>query len=447
MEEYLETLLEQIRCKKAHDLVRREIEGHMEEQISENMAEGMTRKEAVEAAVKDMGDPVATGVELDRIHRPQVEWRLVLVVAGLTLFSLIAHYFMARDCQAMGNYSWKSELIVSVLGLILMGFVYRLDYTWIGQYAKWIGGIFCGSMLGSIWLARPIHGARAYVNFGWTSISTVLILHLFVPIYGAILFQYRGTGKQGLLKSVLWIIMPVSLAFGIPNIGLAMMMGVVLSALLSIAVWKGWFQISKKRFLFLYWGSLLILPLLLFEILLKFSLFQNSKNMNLQFYLGDLPNGIYSAQELLTKMITGSHWIGSTHLEDLEQLPSVVHTYVLTSMAAYYGVVIAIVAVGILLFMTAKIFSIANHQKNQLGQMMGYGCGFVFLSLIVSNVAMNLGVTVWSYGDLPFLSASGSTALVSYLLMGIVLSTYRYKNILPCHSKKKRKVKIRIEEA
>ena len=38
MEEYLETLLEQIRCKKAHDLVRREIEGHMEEQISENMA-------------------------------------------------------------------------------------------------------------------------------------------------------------------------------------------------------------------------------------------------------------------------------------------------------------------------------------------------------------------------------------------------------------------------
>ena len=61
MEEYLETLLEQIRCKKAHDLVRREIEGHMEEQISENMAEGMTRKEAVEAAVKVMGDPVATG--------------------------------------------------------------------------------------------------------------------------------------------------------------------------------------------------------------------------------------------------------------------------------------------------------------------------------------------------------------------------------------------------
>ena len=107
-------------------------------------------------------------------------------------------------------------------------------------------------MLGSIWLARPIHGARADVTFGWTSISTVLILHLFVPIYGAILFQYRGTGKQGLLKSVLWIIMPVSLAFGIPNIGLAMMMGVVLSALLSIAVWKGWFQISKKRFLFLY---------------------------------------------------------------------------------------------------------------------------------------------------------------------------------------------------
>ena len=35
MEEYLKTLLEQIRCKKARNVVEEEIRGHLEEQIKE----------------------------------------------------------------------------------------------------------------------------------------------------------------------------------------------------------------------------------------------------------------------------------------------------------------------------------------------------------------------------------------------------------------------------
>ncbi len=41
MEEYLQTVLEQIRCKKAHELIRQEMEVHLEEQICDYMAEGV----------------------------------------------------------------------------------------------------------------------------------------------------------------------------------------------------------------------------------------------------------------------------------------------------------------------------------------------------------------------------------------------------------------------
>lgn len=47
MEEYIKTLLEQVRCKKAHALIEGEIRGHMEEQVEANLAEGMPEEEAV----------------------------------------------------------------------------------------------------------------------------------------------------------------------------------------------------------------------------------------------------------------------------------------------------------------------------------------------------------------------------------------------------------------
>lgn len=74
-------------------------------------------------------------------------------------------------------------------------------------------------------------------------------------------------------------------------------------------------------------------------------------------------------------------------------------------------------------------------QKNQLGMMMGCGCGIVFLINFSINILENLGIFPQSVTFLPFLSAGGSCIIVSYGLMGIVLSTYRYKNIYPRHLK------------
>ena len=66
MDEYLKTLLEQIRCKKARPYVKQEFQDHIEDQIEANMQAGMDREQAEREAVRDMGDPVETGISLDR---------------------------------------------------------------------------------------------------------------------------------------------------------------------------------------------------------------------------------------------------------------------------------------------------------------------------------------------------------------------------------------------
>ena len=61
----------------------------MESQIEDNMAHGLTYEEAEKNAVSDMGDPVTVGISLDKIHKPQFAWKLLIIVGILSLRGIL----------------------------------------------------------------------------------------------------------------------------------------------------------------------------------------------------------------------------------------------------------------------------------------------------------------------------------------------------------------------
>ena len=61
MEKYLEKLLLQIRCKKARPYIAEEIRGHIESQIEDNIADGMSYEEAEKNAGKNYHIPYSVG--------------------------------------------------------------------------------------------------------------------------------------------------------------------------------------------------------------------------------------------------------------------------------------------------------------------------------------------------------------------------------------------------
>ena len=99
MEEYLNNLLDQIRCKKAHAAIREELESHISDQIEDNMKAGMTREEAEKAAVCDMGDPVTTGISLDQIHRPKMARQMIVLMAVILSDVFYLSSGLYKDCS------------------------------------------------------------------------------------------------------------------------------------------------------------------------------------------------------------------------------------------------------------------------------------------------------------------------------------------------------------
>lgn len=60
--------------------------------------------------------------------------------------------------------------------------------------------------------------------------------------------------------------------------------------------------------------------------------------------------------------------------------------------------------------------------------MVGYGCSMVALAQSGLVLAMNLGLLPSAAITIPFFSAGGSNMVSSYILTGLVLSIYRYKD-------------------
>ena len=94
MEEYIRIITEQIRCARAREGIARELRNHIEDQAEAYEKEGMEHETALAEAVRQMGDPVAVGIELDRIHRPGMDWKLLgmtvlLSTGGLLIMALV----------------------------------------------------------------------------------------------------------------------------------------------------------------------------------------------------------------------------------------------------------------------------------------------------------------------------------------------------------------------
>ena len=121
--------------------------------------------------------------------------------------------------------------------------------------------------------------------------------------------------------------------------------------------------------------------------------------------------------------------------------------YILVSMCSIYGVFLTVAIVAGLLFIVMKIFHISIRQKNQLGMIVGLSCGLAFLMKITASILINLQLLPFFSISMPFLSYGGSGTIVSYILLGLVLSVYRYKNILPKESlqKPKRHLRLKLE--
>lgn len=432
-EEYLKTLTDQIRCKMAREAVRDELLSHIEDQKTAYLSEGMEQEEAEEAAVREMGDPVETGNEMDRIHRPKMAWGMIALITALSIVGYVLQKLIEAKVVEAGGYGWLGSrtLLFLIVGLLLMVGVCFVDYTRIGMYAKEIMIAADVLLFGAVMFgASVINGAGNYIVLpviGYVTIEYLALLT--VPIYAAVLYAYRGQGYRAVGKAVLWMIPPVWIVLHIPRLTTAVTLALSFVVILAIAVWRKWFRISRKKTLAGILAVTVIAPAVVGAYYWFFGAAYQQER--LKAILTD-PNecGAGYAAGIIRQLLGDSRIAGPGNISlEASQVP-VFQEFVLSGVIAYYGILAAVIFVGVMLFLLMRFLKISLGQRNQLGMLMGAGCSVLFLVEAAFYLLTNLGV-IYIGTFCPFLSYGGTGTMVTYILLGLLLSIYRYQNTAP----------------
>lgn len=437
-DEFLETVAEQIRCKRAREPVCEELLDHIECQTADYEQAGLSKEKALEKAVLEMGDPVEIGVAMDRVHRPKTSISMLVLAGAIGVFSILLHMVLGQynADSRLGNYYMERQILYIVAGYVAMLFVYHLDYSILAGKSKMVAtGLLAFTILGVIFRGTPVHGVYQNIRlFGGMHISVWTLLFLYVPVFGALLYDYRGMGYGVLWRIFLWAALPLILFWRVlasaPNTGI---LAGCLAFLFTVAVAKGWYRVSAKKVLAAFWSLFLATPAMIIGVVL----FGDGEHL-LTYRLMRLrawfvPGGEDHYLAVVAKRILNDSSFFGRNVENLNfavnEFPGFQDDYVLVTLVAAYGMVAGVLAVALLLLLVAKIFHISFKQKNRLGMIMGCGCGVVFCSQILLSVGVSLNWCPACANTLPFFCYGGSSVLLYYVLLGIVLSIYRYKEI------------------
>lgn len=422
-ESYIRDVVEQIRCVRARDGIAKELSDHIEDQTAAYEEKGVTHEEAVRRAVQEMGDPVEVGVELDRIHRPQTDYKLI----GMAFLFHIAGFFIIYQVGYLSQHPEYigRQCVTLLLSFCVMAGMYFLDYSFIARYAYGTFMFVTIVILGSLIL-----------SVGEGRIPGIMLSYLYVPVFAGILYRQRNGGYRALMWAMGMQIVTACFTFCFSGMLHTANIYMVCTFLIFLAAAKGWFSVNKKRAAAIMTGVLVLLPVALMSVMVMTGFFSiyGFQAQRLLAWLNPKQDaqGAGYIYLLLRQEWRAVRLIGAADNSLLLSDNSVGPTdpLILLQLICNYGVLAGLVLIAAFAALSIRAFQIVKRQKNQIGFMLSAACFMVILLNCLEGVLSNTGYFLVSNMQFPFVSCNVYTGITYAVLIGLLLSIYRNERII-----------------
>ena len=274
-DEYLKNVSDQIRIKRIRKPLMLELEDHLLSQKNAYLDEGLSEAEAERRAITDMGDALLVGGELDRAHRPQIQWKGIILALFFMALGMIFQMLFGSEGLINGKY-----LAFSILAAGILLLVSTVDYT---AWMKLTFPALCFWLI--LWLKRFtdiafsvriltfISRTPALYNFDRTLnmlLSTLIpeCICVAAPLLTAFLvcrLRGRKRGAFAACTAIPTLTAALAKAYWQTGYNSSAMMLTALCAfvVMFIAVGCGFFQLDRRRG-YITLAALCALPLILF---------------------------------------------------------------------------------------------------------------------------------------------------------------------------------------
>jgi cell division protein FtsW (lipid II flippase) len=411
---FLDQVRNQIRNNEAKDLVELELNHHLENDKKKFLNNGLSEIEAEKKVVSQMGNPVMLGKQFNKIHRPRVDWwmvGLVIMAVGLSLLPILLW-------DASAGYSRGMKLLQGILALGIIFIIMFLDYRKLLKW-KWLFYV-----AGLIILLLLILMNTSYMN-GSPSIRVGLFTiegTKVIPFFFLATAAFFSRHKLSIWRAATFFAPPLVLVMNLPDsytFFLLSLMGFVM-------IWFN--QVNKKLLLKLtaIGGTSILLGIVLAwnKVLHPYQKMRFLSFINPEEYANS--GGFLYLH--MKKLIQTVGWFGQNGSEVF--IPSGQTDFVFVSLIYHFGWLLGIGITGVLGLLLIRMIIVSVKIKDEFGQMLIIGGITLFTLQFIYNVSMSLGFLPFIGVSLPFISYGLTPTLLNSIIIGLVLSVYRRKDLI-----------------
>ena len=437
IQDYLQTVGEQIRWKRARPVVLWELERHLEDQRDAFAAEGREDPEAL--AVAEMGDPVSVGAELDLLHRPRPQWGLLLFTVLFAVAGAGLRLWLTRDFSIAFAEKPSRVILGFALGCLALLCGYFLDIGRLGRrpWLTYLGALAVGAA--SLAFSPGFNGASYYTRY---------VTLCFPVVYAVWLYGWRGKGWRGQALAILGIVPLAVICMMTPHLlALLLLFAAAFVTLLLAAAWD-WFGVGRRKSLILPAAAAAGgLALLIRHIRTSGYLLSR---LQTALHPETDPMGSGWAAIMMKQVLSVSHWLGEGSLGSVESyekmVPDCDRSALLTTLIYRLGWLPFLLVALALTALLVWVFCRCLRQRSRFGRLVALAVGMTLLGEALCSVAWNLGFTLIA-ADFPLVIGNLHTVLVMGLI-GLALSAFRGDSIareMPGRPMKPLRLRVRFE--
>ncbi|MDO8886142.1 rod shape-determining protein RodA [Candidatus Oleimmundimicrobium sp.] len=351
-----------------------------------------------------------------------IDFSLIAITTLLVVYGNLMVYSATRSSQGDPFFYLKKQIIFTLLGILVAVGIALLNYNWFRHYMVplYIGNI--ALLLLVLLIGLTTYGATRWISIGFFNLQpSELAKIILILTLSAVLADKKGNiGKISELFTVFaYVGLPLLLIVVQPDLG---------TGLVLVAITLGLLFISglKWQHALLIFGIVVLVIFLIFQ----FNLLKEYQMSRLMVFFNSSADPLGAGYNLLqSKVAIGSGGFLGTGLfsgtqTGLKFLPVRHADFIFSVVGEELGFLGSSFLLGLYFILITRGLAIGASAGNLYGTLVAVGISSMWLFQVLVNVGMTMGIMPITGIPLPFFSYGGSSMLINFAGVGLLLNIY-----------------------
>ncbi len=351
-----------------------------------------------------------------------IDFSLIAITALLVAYGNLTVYSATCSSQTDPFFYLRKQVIFTLLGILVAAGIVLLNYNWFRHYMIpfYIGNAVL--LLLVLFVGFTTYGATRWISIGFFNLQPSELAKIVLILTLAALLADRKGNIDKLSKLFIifaYVGLPLFLIIAQPDLG---------TALVLVAIMLGMLLVSglKWQHALLIFGVVILAIFLIFQ----FNLLREYQMNRLVVFINPNVDPTGAGYNLLqSKIAIGSGGLFGTGLfsgtqTGLKFLPVRHADFVFSVVGEELGFLGSSFLLGLYFLLITRSLAIGASAGNLYGTLVAVGVSSMWLFQVLVNIGMTMGIMPITGIPLPFFSYGGSSMLINFAGVGLLLNIY-----------------------